>query len=412
LNSALSDIPKDQRGSTYITFVELHLDAIERLKESTSNDYSTSTSESEKLIYGRKLSRVKSLLDSLYYEVFVYQNDVGRRDIPSGLLYLVDYLITDILKASADPVIHLDGLYMYSTQRLISRWKVLSQELGVIWSESVEPIIFNLPGLDFGNALLSPILAHEVGHSVIQQSDLVAEVNSRLDLTVVESLKVALLQSNPNADVDDAVAQVSRWVEELLCDAIATELTGPSLLFAAAVFLPASSAGFSTESHPDPSQRISLTLSQLDSLGWSPKLRRACPNILRYLEEIANRSVSTLNPREMFMRDMIGLAASSIEDVAREYVSLRMDWTSYGTIETMLAEMLRENIPPSEIDGVAVTPWQVIAAIWFQAIDSHGDDSAGLVAGVEDRGLNRLGLKSVELIKVLELWKVPHAFSA
>lgn len=410
LQSVLGEIPREQRGATYVTFVELHIEALIRLKDGTSADYLSSTSDLERVVYGRKLSRIKYQLDFLYLEVFEYRNDVGRSDVPSGLLYLVDYLIVDILKASADPVIHLHGAYMYSTQRLIDRWELLNRELGVAWSEPVEPIIFNLPGLDFGNALFSPILAHEVGHSVIQRADLVAEVSSRLDVPSVESLKAVLASTDPA--VDDALVQFASWAEELLCDAIATELTGPSLLFAAAVFLPASSAGIAGPYHPDPSQRIKLTLSQLGALGWMPKLESECPNILGYLQQIATLSVAPTSAREKFLRDMVDLSMPAIEEVARQYVVTRTDWDSYKEIEATLSEMVRENIPPSEIDGTALTPWQVVVAIWFHGIKSYGDDSAGLVASVEDRELNRLGLKSVELIRVVELWKAADAVSS
>ena len=166
LKSVLSETPKDQRGGTYVVFVEQHLAALAARAEATAAAFEVAGAQARE-VHGRKLTRYSYLLDVLCGEVFVYQNDVGRSDVPSGLLYLVDYLIEDILKASADPVIHLERANMYSTERLIDRWESLSNELGVVWNEPVEPVIFYLPGFDYQNALLSPILAHEVGHSVI-----------------------------------------------------------------------------------------------------------------------------------------------------------------------------------------------------------------------------------------------------
>ena len=48
-----------------------------------------------KVIYGRKLSRVRYLLNVLHREIFDYRHDIGRQDLPAGLLYLVDDLIDD-----------------------------------------------------------------------------------------------------------------------------------------------------------------------------------------------------------------------------------------------------------------------------------------------------------------------------
>ncbi|HSH58928.1 MAG TPA: hypothetical protein VK988_04655 [Acidimicrobiales bacterium] len=412
LRSVLAALGRDQRGSTYVEFVDRHLAALESLAAITANDF-TGASEAEKTIYGRKLSRVRSLLNELHGEVFDFRNDVGRRDLPSGLLYLIDYLIEDLLKASGDPIIHLDGNYMYSTQRLVDRWRNFSKELGVGWVEPAEPVIFNLPGLDPGNALLAPVLAHEVGHSVIQRHDLVSEVGARLDVNAVDGLTKNFRAAEPSADVDDALRQFAAWTVELLCDALATELTGPCFLFSVAVFFPASAAGQSGANHPDPAQRFELALYQLSSNGWTSALQRLAPDLFAWLQAVAKTPpLMSVSPREAFLRKLVDLARPTIAEVAHEYVDASLDWTAFEHFEEVLEELLNAGIPPAELAGDPVPPWHVVASIWLYAISVHGDSPRGLVASVDDADLSRFALKTIEMSRVLQLWKADDAPAA
>jgi hypothetical protein len=412
LRSVLAALGSDQRGSTYVEFVDRHLAALESLAATTASEFA-GAGAAEKTIYGRKLSRVRSLLNELHGEVFDFRNDVGRQDLPSGLLYLIDYLIEDLLKASGDPIIHLDSNYMYSTQRLIDRWRNFSRELGVGWAEPAEPVIFNLPGLDPGNALLAPVLAHEVGHSVIQRHDLVAELGSRLDVNTVELLTKELLAAEPDADVADALRQFASWAVELLCDALATELTGPSFAFSVAVFFPASAAGQSGANHPDPAQRFELALHQLSSNGWISALQRLTPRVLAWLQAVTKTpALMPVSPREAFLRKLVDLARPTITEVAHEYVDASLDWTAFEQFEDVLGKLLRAGIPPAELAGDPVPPWHVVAAIWLYAISVHGDSPHGLVTSVEDANLSRFALKTIEMSRVLQLWKAADAPSA
>lgn len=157
IRDTLAPLTDDERGSTYSQFVSQHLDAIAQLADEAVALF-PGAPEPEKIILGRRLARLKVLLDEIHGHVFTYREDVGRRDLPVGVLYLADRLIDHLLKASADPVIHLDGHYMYSTVRLVDQWSKVSKvskELGIDWANPVEPIILNLPGLDPANALLS-----------------------------------------------------------------------------------------------------------------------------------------------------------------------------------------------------------------------------------------------------------------
>jgi hypothetical protein len=409
LASLLDVLSSGQRGSTYIRFVALHLEAINALVSQIEDEYSHASGDFERVVIGRKLYRLKLFLDDIHGNLVEHRNDIGRTDLPVGVLHLIDALIEDLLKASADPVVHLGQPYMYSTIRMADQWKKLSAELGVTWTEPVEPIIFNLPGLDPSNALLSPILAHEVGHSVIQRHDLVADVDSRLDVSAVDALKTAYA-ATPGADVDDAMEQFGRWVEELLCDALATELTGPGLLFAGAVFLPASSAGHSGPNHPDPAQRIALTLEQLDRGGWIPFLEGRCPTSLEWLRQVASLGPASPSPRETLLRGLVDLATDALIEVATDYLAgAGLKWSDFEPKEAAVRELVEAGIPPAELDGEPVSPWSVVASVWMNAIATHGDSAGGLAQAAADVPMSQFALKTVEMSRVLRFWKAESA---
>jgi hypothetical protein len=406
IDGELTGLVPDQRGSTYVRFFALHIEAIRTLIDSVSESYASSDDLMEQTVLGRKLYRLKFLLDQIHSNVFDYKGDVGRRDLPVGLLYLTDALVVDLLKASADPLIHLDGLYMYSTQRIKVEWEKLSNELGVVWSEDAEPIVFNLPGLDPTNAFLSPILAHEVGHSVIQRQDLVNDLEGKLDGSEVERLKSELSSADPSVGIDDALSQFQRWAEELLCDALATELTGPSLLFSSAVFLPASAAGQSGRNHPDAGQRIALTLRQMELGGWIPLLEHVCPVILEWLRTVALVPPVDNSPREGFLRSLVDLAQDAIAKIASDHVGSSLSSASYEAVEGEMSALLAQGIPPADLPGGPVSVWQIVNACWLHGIVGHGDNSVGLAEVVTDEQLSNFTLKTVEMASVLNLWRV------
>jgi hypothetical protein len=81
-----------------------------------------------------------------------------------------------------------------------------------------------------------PILAHEVGHTAVEQNSLGSKAFKRVDAVRLNTLFDDCLQAAGNPPPGPWQVQLFRWMDELLCDALATVLTGPSLLFASATF--------------------------------------------------------------------------------------------------------------------------------------------------------------------------------
>lgn len=163
----------------------------------------------------RRLHFVLGELELLHYLVAKFRSDVGRTDLPVGLLHLVDALIDDLLPDSADPILHLDDENMYST---LDVFQAAAGTLQPATQPTPHPVAFHVPGLDAGNALLSPILAHEVGHTswrqgIADQLDQLAE-----HTTIEQALRTGV---TPAFTADTLRDTYDAWREELMCDALA-----------------------------------------------------------------------------------------------------------------------------------------------------------------------------------------------
>ena len=203
--------------------------------------------ERERLLslMSKRYERFQPLLDIVYEILGIYEKSIGRGDVPVGLQHLIDVLVVELVRYQADPMIHLDPVDMYSTVDLVAQVGLLVEgpeiEAGVKERYAgPHPIVFNLPALDPGNALLSPLIAHEVTHSAaddILLEKLMGQVGAASDEVLAEHL-AKVSDAGIDVDAQEWAETFASWCEELLCDAVALALTGPSFLFAFTAYLP------------------------------------------------------------------------------------------------------------------------------------------------------------------------------
>jgi hypothetical protein len=172
---------KSGRGSTLIAALDPVLSKFENLASVAATTVSTSSRAEGVLI--RNLLRAKQQLDLAYEVVAHFRDDIGRVDLPVGLLYLIDDLIRDLLPADADPLLHLNDQYMYSTLPLL---ETLPRLLSPRLIPEPHPVAFYIPKLNPANALFAPILAHEVGHTSWRQG-IQTDLQVRIDQAAVKS---------------------------------------------------------------------------------------------------------------------------------------------------------------------------------------------------------------------------------
>lgn len=278
--------------------------------------------------------------------------------------------------------------------------------LGVKSSLAREPVAFNLPGLDPANVLLSPILAHEVGHSVQLEYHLVESALAKGDSGALDALQQQCLSEAAVPDAAGWKAQLSGWIEEVLCDVIATVLTGPSMLFASAAFLPAPDVR-PLGTHPPPSDRIGIIIELLRSDGWLTFLQPRCPTVLAWLDQLAARTAVT-DPRERFLRESLDMLTPALIETARQHVGTVFTATEYAKQHDDLTKLLDARVPPSQLHDSEVSSWSLVLCAWLFAFKRDGDNSDTLASAVADREFNRFVLKAIELARLVELWDDNH----
>lgn len=114
---------------------------------------------------GRALQRTLAEVETKLPFLRPLIESVRREDVPLGLLVSLDMAIEALLPNGADPVVHFDDAHMYSTLDLCNAMRLKT-------TDKPDPVVFFVPVLDPFNALLTPLLVHEIGHSTISQANL------------------------------------------------------------------------------------------------------------------------------------------------------------------------------------------------------------------------------------------------
>lgn len=348
-------------------------------------------------VHVRTLQRLLDQLNVLYEFVAHFQNDVGRTDVPIGLLHLIDELIEDLLPSGADPLLHLNTEHMYST---FSIFHAIPSILDPSRHPEPHPVAFNVPGLDPANALFAPILTHEVGHTCWQRG-MGRDLQTMLDITAIEAeLQAAVTAGQDPADLRKAF---EGWMQELMCDALAATLTGPAFLFASVVFLPVI-AQPRVGSHPYPRDRIAFTLRILDRYGWTTVLRDQVPVVLDWCQGLANTPTLSGSPVETALRAATRIAEPAMMQLAERAAANRVTSEEFVAICDDVFARLDLEIPPVSSGSRHLHAWLLITAAWIHEIRGRGDRPSELPAIASDTKLNRFVLKAVELAGIARLW--------
>ena len=339
----------------------------------------------------RTLAQVRTILPLLR----PLMESVRRDDVPIGMLVALDSAIEALLPTGADPVVYFDNAHMYSTLDLYHM-------LG--WEQEREPtpVAFFVPVLSPFNALMTPLLVHEIGHTAILQ----AELGSTTMSAASNDLNALFAKHLSDADRETRVtvkAQLVDWVDELLCDSLAVAICGPSYLFAEAAFFPATEHDHPASSHPFPSYRLHLSLASLESTGWSDFMVSICPETIEWLRRQATPRTPT-SVQERFLREACEALASAIESTVSGHIPEPIDPEAYAAVAPQALDQLRMRVPASEIDQEPIGPWQILMLGWQWAFEVHGDSPATLAQAPNDLELSRVLLRAIEMAQIRRLW--------
>lgn len=396
---------KQARGSTFIRLVRLHISGAGNLRAQLAVQYAAAADPTARGAIERKVLRLREALDDLHIWAVHFAADVGRTDIPVGLMYLVDAMLGVVMTEPRDALFHTDDNYMYSVISPVQPLSELFDTKVVAWAETTQPVILNLPGADPTNMFLAPILAHEVGHPAVVEQGLLNQFDHTVDKSAIQPVWDDCVKMGVS---DSALREVfSKWITELICDAFAVAIAGPSMLFASLAFLPGPIAGRFGESHPDAAHRIALTIRWLEELGWDEWLADRLPEVDAWARGLAGQTADPKVPAVLRrLSDAVPYCGDAIWSIVSTIVGLhRFEPVQYVPFEHEASALLSHRIPPVEIGSGSLQPWVIVLATWVHALSMRGANPAVVAHCVDDRPQSEAALKAIELASVLRLWR-------
>jgi hypothetical protein len=354
------------------------------------------------------LISVRDQVDLLYTYLARYLTAIPRQYLSGGLLVAVDEISAALGVADYDFLVHSDNTsYMYWTLQLVP---ALMQEK-VLLSPKPEPgpVAINIPTPELDNAFLVPIIAHEVAHIVAK------DIASRVQDNRVKEIDVLLQQleeTNDETTRNNWKSALLSWTVELTCDAIATEVWGPSLLFASIVFLPAFRGGI-VGSHPFVADRIEITIEQLDLLGWEEVTKDYLTSAMSWVRTTFMPSSSPIiykSRLEEFLRRGTDALKRDVFDAAKSAVSTHFKPQDFlDAIQAGLLRMLEFEIPPAQsVTGAAIDPWSALLGAWVGVLDDPRqpfEPQKLATVFAEKRFLARFVLKTFQLGNLAKRWQ-------
>lgn len=411
--------PPPGRGAALAAHVSAMVELIGARITATEAQFATAHLEAAKEALVRNLRLYMQLARALH-EALPWFERSGAPSVDLGTKYFTDEMASAIVGTGVETVSVPDSTYMYSTLSWPFRLTAL-EYMKVDVADGTRPIVLFFPLKEAHSVLLHAIIAHELGHSAVDEHDLVRAVLDpvRSEVVVKEGLATAtqFFQDTLGADATAAErmaqSRLAAWVEELLCDALALQYLGPSYLFSFGAFVLASHWTDPQPTHPPPTLRVAMLVDQLTDLGWSPWLTQRFPGTWDWFVWVKETALPLMTPDNKFLLDVVRSRSAAIANAARARVGdatyLPAMFTN-GDAEAQLAALLSRRILPVELDGVAVDRRDILLSGWCYALKTNPDGSArrdapsSMASAVSDASLQRFLSKALELSTVSEMW--------
>lgn len=280
---------------------------------------------------------------------------------------------------------------------------------GIPASEPTVVVVF-IPRREERSGLLHPLIVHELGHAADSRHGYVstimqrASTRSRLPKKFSDLVtQFAAVQKCTNAEAADRLYEMLRsWIAEMFCDSFAAHFLGPSYLYSFLVEVGAASLDDASVTHPPPRQRIRTILGTLDRLGWTDLMHDQDPALDAWVRETAQVSAPYTG-----LWEFLTWAMDDLHAVIRKEVERSLGGASLSANATLLDEialLLAAGIPPSQLEGGAVSRRLVILASWYAAISAEGGGPKALAVAPDSEELAKLMPAALELGALVDAW--------
>lgn len=232
------------------------------------------------------------------------------------------------------PLYEYNFTYQDLTQPLKMMLKDVLPDIEEITSPFAKKFaVIGFPLVQKENILLNSLIAHEVGHFVNEEKQIVEGLMNKVKIDVKKVEEIAKEWSRWPGEGGEieltkfielttikagvhkmATIWVSNWLKELVSDVLAFHLFGPAYLFALTDFL-LTLTGVDEESsdYPPPRTRINLLLNEFNKMGYPATLRRIKTKDKK-MKKVAAQFVDTA--------EAIGGFLSEIEEEEKEKFSI------------------------------------------------------------------------------------------
>lgn len=284
-------------------------------------------------------------------------------------------------------------------------------------------LVAMVPGREIRTGLLHPLLVHEVGHGVSKVHGIAAAqcaaALKRDDVkemvhAVAQEAAAAAEQAGQTIPVEDFERLLARrlqdWIEEIVCDAVATACLGATYLLSFATEVLATNVDKTGDKHPAPRQRVRLIVEQLDRLGWKPILDAHVPDFAKWIRALAEGAPGAKpldrSPSDQLMNDVIALIGADVQQAVEQHIGDRVFRPAPAEIQGV-AELLEQHVPPAQHEGEPISRPTIIAGCWLSALKQHGGTVDRLAEAIDVPELARLLPYALELSILVDRWNAP-----
>lgn len=402
---------KRERGAQFVAAAEALLSAIEEGVRRREQEFPNAGDETDKESLVRAMRQITNDIRKVHSTTPWIEAAHASR-LPLGLVYFVDEMATALLREHPDVITVPSPSYMYSTQH-----KPFGPELDALQHPYPDgmPIIVHYPAQETESLFLHLLIAHELGHSVIRERDLLPKVADRAvgSVDIPRRLGDAVKQAVDIEQMDafDATGSIGacfvRWLTEAVCDALALAFLGPSFLLSVTTFLTPFAGPRPSRTHPPNNLRMQLLLGYADIWGWRPLLEEKLPATLAWFDAIASEGMDS-EGKTYFdtLGSLIGDLAPTIESVVSEHLGESLFTPGlYRAQESDIDAFLDlEILPAQQPGGAPFDRRAILLAAWLHMFGEKGATPDKLPQVVGERGFQGFLAKALEMSAVLERW--------
>jgi hypothetical protein len=412
----------DLRGGQFIIYLRVAVEGIASRAASLLVNLAETADPIDHASVDTQLRRLHQAVELIHSQTGPV---IGLRTpaISHGTLYFVREAADAIVQTKSHLIVRPDSDHTFSTlgQQRVFAGLFSSVRVGV--PDGALPVLIQYPWIERANVALHVLFLHELGHEAAQRLGLTTTIWARhpthagLDdrfADVIERIlanHAAAGRSTTKEDVESTLrSQFASWVEEVVCDAIATAYIGPSYLFAFVAFLGAGDKRASSHTHPPISDRIRYVLAILNDLGWMPILNDKVPLIGAWVTAMAEETARPpADDHGTFVAAVMSELAPVIRQVAIAHIGSRtFSPREYQSVGDELELLVQEGIPPIQLKNKrAAGRREMFLAVWLGTLARHGGDAGSIPKAVADPTFQALHAQAIELSFLLEDWARP-----